>query len=236
MSVWYSVQFSHSVVSDSLRTAACQASLSITSSRNPPKLMSIESVMPSTVSSSVTPFSSFPQSFPASESFPVSQFFTSGGQSIGVSASASVLPMNTQGWSPLGRSGWISLQSKGLSRVFSNTTVQKASIFRGSAFFIGQLSHPYMTTGKTIALTRQTFVGKVMSLLFNRLSRLVMTFLPRSKCLNFMAAIIICRDFGAQKNSQTLFPLFPHLFAITCATLFNLCFMLIRDFPAGSDN
>ena len=76
----------------------------------------------------------------------------------------------------------------------------KASILRCSAFFTVQLSHPYMTTGKTIALTRQTFVGKVISQLFNMLSRLVITFLPRSKCLNFMAAITICSDFGAQKN------------------------------------
>ena len=88
----------------------------------------------------------------------------------------------------------------------------KPSILQHSPFFIVQLSHPYMTTGKTIALTRWTFVGKVMSLLFNMLSRLVITFLPRSKCINFMAAITICSDFGAQKNSLTLFPLFPHLF------------------------
>ena len=82
-----------------------------------------------TISSSVTLFSSYPQSFPASGSFPVSQLFASGGQSIGISASASVLPMNTQDWSPLGWTGWISLQSKGLSRVFSNTTAQKHQFF-----------------------------------------------------------------------------------------------------------
>ena len=76
----------------------------------------------------------------------------------------------------------------------------KESILQRSAFFRLQLSHPYMTTGKTIALTRRTFVGKVMSLLFNMLSRLVITFLPRSKCLNFVAAVTICSDFGAQKN------------------------------------
>ena len=81
------------------------------------------------ISSSVVPFSSCPQSLPASESFPMSQFFAWGGQSIGVSASASVLPMNTHDWSPLGWTGWISLQSKGLSRVFSNTTVQKHQFF-----------------------------------------------------------------------------------------------------------
>ena len=85
-----------------------------------------------------------------------------------------------QGWSPLEWTGWISLQSKGLSRVFSNTTSSKASILQRSAFFTVQLSHPYMTTGKTNSLTRRTFVGKVMSLLFNMLSRLVITFLPRS--------------------------------------------------------
>ena len=105
-----------------------------------------------TISSSVVPFSSCPQSSPASGSFQISQLFTSGGQSIGVSASASVLPMSTQDWSPL---GWISLQSKGCSRVFSNNS-SKVSILQRSAFFIIQLSHPYMTTGKTVALTRQT--------------------------------------------------------------------------------
>ena len=110
--------------------------------------MSIESVMPS-ISSSVIPFSSCLQSFSASGSFQMSQLFTSGGQSIGVSASTSGLPMNTQDCFPLGWTGWISLQSKGFSRVFSNTTVQKHQ------FFGTQL---YTTTGKTIALTRQTFV------------------------------------------------------------------------------
>ena len=85
------------------------------------------------------------------------QLFAWGGPSIGVSALASVLPKNTQDWSPLGWTSCISLQSKGLSRVFSNTTVQKVSILWHSAFFTVQLSHPYMTTGKTIALTRRTF-------------------------------------------------------------------------------
>ena len=134
------------------------------------------------ISSSVVPFSSCLQLFPASGSFPMSQPFISGGQNIGVAASTSVLPMNTQDWSPLGWTGWISLQSKGHSRVFSNTTVQKHQLWH-SAFFRVQFSHPYMTTGKTIALTRWTFVGKVMSQLLNMLSRLVITFLPRSKHL-----------------------------------------------------
>ena len=136
-----------------------------------------------TISSSVFPFSSHLQSLPASESFPMSQFFTSGGQRIGVSASASVIPMNIQDWFPIGLTGWISLQPKRLSRVFSNNTVQKHQFFSDQFFFIVQLSHLYMTTGKTTALTEQTFVGKVMSLLFNMLSRLVIAFLPRSKRL-----------------------------------------------------
>ena len=109
--------------------------------------------------------------------------FSSGGQSTRASTSASVLPMNIEDWFPLGWTGWISLQSKGLSRVFSNTTVSKASILWCSTFFIVQLSHPYLTTGKTILLTRWAFVGKVMSLLFNMLSRLVITFFPKRKCL-----------------------------------------------------
>ena len=113
----------------------------------------------------------------------MSQVFTSGGQSTGVSASTSVFPMKMQDWFPLGWTGWISLQSKGLSRVFSQHHSSKASILQCSAFSTVQLSCPYMTTGKTIALTRWTFVGKVMSLLFNMLSRLVTTFLPRSKRL-----------------------------------------------------
>ena len=101
------------------------------------------------------------------------------GQSIGLSALASVLPMNTQDWS-LEWTGWVSLQSKGLSRVFSNTTVQKHQFFGAQLSSQSKLSHPYLTTGKTIALTRRTFVGKVMSLLLNMLSRLVISFLPRT--------------------------------------------------------
>ena len=218
-----------------------------------------------TISSSVVPFSFCPQSFPASGSFPMSKFFAPCGQSIGASASASVLPMNIQDWFPLGWNGWISLQSKGLSRIFSNTTVQKHQFFSAqfslwsnshihgegndnshqysclenpvdwrawwAAFYgVAQIrtwlkwfsmhacigegngnplqysclenprdrgawwaaicgvahshawlkqlssssssSHPYMTTGETTALTRWTFVDKIMSLLFNMLSRL----------------------------------------------------------------
>ena len=138
--------------------------------------MSIKSVMLSlTISFSVSLFSFCLQSFPASGSFPMSQLFVSGGQSIGASALAFSLPVNIQDWFPLGLTGLISLQSKELSRVFSSTTIQK---YR---FFSAQPSS--QTTGKTIALTRRTSVGKVISLLFNMLSRLVITFLPRSKRL-----------------------------------------------------
>ena len=112
-----------------------------------------------TISCSVVPFSSCPQSFPATGSFQMSQLFVSGGQSIGVSASTSDLPMKTQDWSALGWTGWISLQSKGLSSLLQHHS-SKASIFLYSAFFIVQLSHPYMTTGKTIALTRWPFLAK----------------------------------------------------------------------------
>ena len=133
-----------------------------------------------TISSSVTPFSC-PQSFPASGSFPMNWLSATGGQSIGASASASALPINIQGWFPLGLTGLISLLSKGLSRVFSTTTVQKYWFF-GAQPSLWSNSHPYMTTGKTITLPILIFVGKVMSLLFNMLSRVVIAFRPMSKC------------------------------------------------------
>ena len=120
-----------------------------------------------------------PSTFPRIRVFSVSQLFTSGGQRIG--ASVSVLPMNIQGLFPLGWTGWIPLQSKGVSGVFSSTT--KASILQHSAFFMVQLSHPHMTTGKAIALTIWSFVGKVLSLLFNTLPKFVIAFLSRRKHL-----------------------------------------------------
>ena len=129
------------------------------------------------------PLSSPSPLFLASGSFPVSQLFTSGGQNIGSSASASVLPMNIQGVFPLRWTGLISLLSKELSRIFSKPTVQKHQFFEAQLFFMVQLSHPYMAPGETIALMRQTFVGTVMSLLFNILSRFVIAFLPGNKCL-----------------------------------------------------
>ena len=111
----------------------------------------------------------------------MSQLFASGAQIIGVSASTSVLRMNTQDRSPL---GWLDLLAvQGTLKSLLQHHSSKASILLCAAFYIVQLSHPYMTTGKTIALTRWTFVDKVMSLLFNMLSRLVITFLPRSKLL-----------------------------------------------------
>ena len=126
MSCW--VQFSHLVMSDSLLPHGLQQARSPCSSPTPGVYSNSSRLSwwcHPTISSSVVPFSSHLQSFPASRSFQMSQFFASDGQSIGVSASTSVLPMNIQDWFPLGWTGWISLQSKALSRVFSNTTVQK---------------------------------------------------------------------------------------------------------------
>ena len=127
-----SVQFSHSVVSDSLRPHELQQARPPCPSPTPgvhSNSCPLSRWCHPAISSSVVPFSSCPQSLPTSESFPMSQLFAWGGQSTGVSASASVPPMNTQDWSPLGWTGWISLQSKGLSRVFSNTTIQKHQFF-----------------------------------------------------------------------------------------------------------
>ena len=153
------------------------------------------------ISSSVTPFSSCPQSSsPATVSFPVSQFFASGGQSIG--ASASILSMNIQDWFPLGWTDLISLQSKGLSRVLSSTTVQKHHFFSVQPYL---WTHLLWTTTLTSAcdywkkhtLTIWTFAGKLMSLLFNMLSRFLMALLPRSRhfflisCLQSPSTVIL---------------------------------------------
>ena len=164
-----SVQLSHSVMSDYLRPHGRQH---VRIPYPSPTSRACSNACPSsqwcypTISSSVVPFSSCPQSFPESGSFPLSQFFPSGSQSIGASALASVLPMNIQDWFPLGLTGWISLQTKGLSRVFSNTTDQKHQ------FFGAQLSLQSNSHIRTwlLTLTRWTFVSKVMSLLFNMLS------------------------------------------------------------------
>ena len=163
-------------------TTAHQASLSITISWSLLKLMSIELWCHPTISSSVVPFSSCPQSFPASKSFPMSQLCIRwpnyGSFSVSIRSSDEY-------------SGLISFRMDWLDLLAVQETLKsllqhhssKASILWHSAFFMVQLSHPYMTTGKTIALTRWTFVGKVMSLLFSMLSRLVIAFLPRSKRL-----------------------------------------------------
>ena len=127
--------------------AARQASLSITNSRSSLRLMSIESVMLSSQLILCHPLLLLPPIPPSIRVFPMSQLFSWGGQSTGVSASASSPPKKSQGWSSEW-AGWICLQSKGLSRVFSNTTVQKHQFFSTQAFFIVQLSHPYVTTGK----------------------------------------------------------------------------------------
>ena len=147
------LHFSSSVVSDSLRPHGLQygrvpcPSTTLRACSN-----SLSQWCIPTISSSVIPFFCF-QYFLGSGSFQMSQFFTSGGQSTRVLTSGSVLAMNIQDWFSLGWTGWISLQSKGLSRVFSNTTVQKHQFFSYSAFFIVQLSHLYTTTGKTISLS-----------------------------------------------------------------------------------
>ena len=116
------------------------------------------------------------------QSFPANWLFALGGQSIGASVSVSVLPVNIQGWFPLGFTGLISLLSKGPTRVFSSTTVQKHQFF-GTQPSLWSKSYPHMTTGKTVALTTWTFVSKVMFLPFSMLSRFVIAFLPKSKQL-----------------------------------------------------
>ena len=170
------VQFSCSLVSDSLWPHELQHARPPCPSPTPG--VHSESCPLSTwchpaISFSVVPFSC-PQSLPASKSFPMSQPFAWGGQSTGASALVSFLPKKSQGWFPSEWTSWISVQAKELSRVFSNTKVQKHQFF-GTQPSSQSNSHPYMTTRKTVALTRRTFVGKVMSLLFNMPSRLVIT-------------------------------------------------------------
>ena len=167
------VQFSHSVMSNSLWPHGLQHARLPCPSLSPGFCSSsctFSQWCHPTISSSVTSFSSCPQTFLASGSFPISHLFASCGQSIGASASASVLPMNIWGWFPLGLIGWISLQPRGLSRVFSSITVWKHQFFSGQPS-LGPTLTPIHDYRKTIALTIQTFVHKVMSLLFEMLSR-----------------------------------------------------------------
>ena len=169
-----SVQFSRSVMSDSLRPYESQHARPPCPSPAPgvysDSCPTSRRCHPA-ISSPVVPFSSCPQSLPPSGSFPISQLFAWGGQSTGVSASASVLSMKTQAGPISFKKDWLDLLAvQGTLKSLLQHHSSKASIFRRSAFFTVQLSHPYMTTGKTIALTRQTFVGKVKSLIFNMLS------------------------------------------------------------------
>ena len=167
-----SVQISYSVLSNSLWSHGLQHARFPCPS---PSLRVCSNLYPlsrwchPTISSSVVPFSSCLQSFPASGSFPMSQLFSSGGLSIRVSASASVLPMNIQGWFPLGLTGLISLLSKGLSRIFSNTTVQKHQFFSAQPSFWNNSHILTWLLEKTIALIIQIFVGKVISLVFSNI-------------------------------------------------------------------
>ena len=164
-------------------TAARQASLPFIISWSLLKLTSIESMIPSNHLILCGPLLLLPSVFSSIRSFPMSQLFTSVGQSIGTSASVLVLPMNIQSWFSLGLTGLISLLSKEVSRIFSSTTIQKHQFFDAQPSYGPTLSYPYIATGKTIACTRRTFVGKVMSLLFNMLASFVIAFLPRSKHL-----------------------------------------------------
>ena len=162
-------------------TAAHQASLSITNPQSLLRLMSIESEMPSNYFIICCPLLLQPSTFPIIRVFSNESVLHIGSQSIGVSASASVLPMNIQKRSPL---RWFDLLAvQGTLKSLLQHHSSKASTIWHSAFLMVQLSHPYVTTGKTIALTTWTFVGKVMSLLFNMLSSLIITFLPRNKHL-----------------------------------------------------
>ena len=163
-------------------TTACQDTLSSTISWSLLKLMSIESVVLSNHLSICHPLLLCLQASPAWGPFPMIWLFPSGCQSIGASAWLTVLPMNIQDWFPLGWTGWISLQSKGL-KSFLQYRNSKTSVLQCSVFFMIHLSHPYMTTRKTIALTIWTFVSKVMSLIFDMLPRCVIAFLPRRKHL-----------------------------------------------------
>ena len=181
------------------RTAAHQASLSITNSWSVLKFMSIESVVPSNHLILCRPL--LPPSV-----FPSIRVFSN--ESVLLikwpeywSFSFSISPSNEYSGLIFFRIDWLDLLAvQGTLKSLLQHHSSKASILQRSAFFTVQLTHPDMTTGKSIALTRRTFVDKVMSLLFNMLSRLVITFLPRSNRLNFMAAITICSDFGTAKN------------------------------------
>ena len=167
-----------------------------------------------TISSSLVPFASCLQYFPASGSFQMSQFFVSGDQSTGISTSASVLPIKIQDWFPLTLTCWISLLSKGLSRVFSSTTVWKHQFFSAQAF-LWSSSHSVYDYWENQSFYIQTFVGKVRSLLFNTLSRFFIAFLPRSKHLLILwlqsTSAVILELKKIKPTTVSIF--FLHLFA-----------------------
>ena len=178
-------QFSHWVVSDSLQSMGCSMPGFPVHHQLPEFTQNHVHWVHDTIQTSHPPSTPLllPSIFPISGSFPMCQFFTSGGQSIGILASASVLPKEYSGLISF-RMDWLDLlAAQGTLKSLLQQHSSKTSILQCSAFFKVQLSHPHMTTGKTIALTRRTFVGKVMSLLFNMLSRLVIIFLPRSERL-----------------------------------------------------
>ena len=191
-------------------TAGCQASLSITSSQSLLKLMSIESVMPSNHLILCHPLLLLPSIFPSSRVFSNESVLWIRWQKYW-SFSFSISPPNEYSGPITFRIDWLDLLAlQGILKSLLQHHSSKASTLWRSVVFIVQLSHTYMTIGKTIALTGRAFVGKVISLLFNMLSRLVIAFLPRSKYLNFMAAVTICSDFGAPKNkvSVSSFPIY----------------------------
>ena len=179
------------------------------------KLMSIESVMPSNHLIFCHPFLHLPSIFPRIRVFSNESVLNIRWPKYW-SFSFNISPSNKHPGLISFRMDWLDILAvQGTLNSLLQHHSSKASILWCSAFFIVQLSHPHMTTGKTIALTRQTFVGKVISLLFNMLSSLVIAFLPRSKHLNCKAIVTICSDFGAPQNkSLTLFPLFSHLFVM----------------------
>ena len=206
--------FSRSVVSNSLRPHGLQYARLPWPSPSPgacPDACPLSRWCYPTISSYVVTFFCL-HSFPASGSFLMSWLLTSGGQSIG--ASVSVLPMNIQDWFPLVLTGFDLFAVQGTPKSLLQHHSTKTSILWRSAIFMVQLAHPYMTTGKSVALMRWTFVGKVMSLLFNTLSRFVIAFLPRSKCLLISWLQSLSVVILEPKKSLSLFPLFLHLFAM----------------------
>ena len=194
-------------------TAACQISLSITNSQSLLKLMSIESVMSSNHLILCCPLLFLPSVFLSIRVFS-SQFFASGGQNTG-SFSISISPSNEYSWLISFRIDWLDLLTvQGTLKSLFQHHNSKSSILWCSAFFTVQLSHPHMTTGKTIVLTRWTFVSKVTSMLFNMLSRLVIAFLPRSKRILISWLQLSSAVISEPKKIVCHFPLFSNLFAI----------------------